>query len=87
VDAQAVLAYLFALLLIYVLFRLIYGPLRLVARLAYRTLLGALLIWVLNLGGSLLGYHIALNLPTAMVAGLLGVPGIVVLFLLQRLVA
>ncbi len=84
-SAQTVLAYFFVLLLIYVLFRLLYSPLRLVARVAYRTLLGAGLLWLLNLVGNLAGYHLPLNLPTAMTAGLLGLPGIVVLFVLQRL--
>ena len=85
-DARTVLAYVFALVLAYVLLRLLYGPLRMVFRVTYRTLLGAGLLWVLNLGGNLLGYHFALNIPTAMTVGLLGLPGVVVLALLQRLV-
>jgi inhibitor of the pro-sigma K processing machinery len=85
VSGQAVLAYFFVLVLIYVLFRLLYGPLRLVARVAYRTLLGALILWVLNLVGNLAGYHLPLNLPTAMTAGLLGVPGVIVIIVLHQL--
>jgi len=84
---QTLLAYFFVLILVYVLFRLLYGPLRLVARVAYRTLLGAGLLWVLNLIGNLAGYHLPLNLPTAMTAGLLGLPGLVVILVLQRLTA
>jgi inhibitor of the pro-sigma K processing machinery len=87
VDPQIVLAYIFALVLVYVLFRLLSGPLRLIFRVAYRTALGAGILWVLNLGGNLLGYHFAINLPTAMTVGLLGLPGVVVLALLRRLVA
>ena len=84
---QTLLAYFFVLILVYVLFRLLYGPLRLVTRVAYRTLLGAGLLWVLNLIGNLAGYHLPLNLLTAMTAGLLGLPGLVVIFVLQRLTA
>lgn len=84
-DGQVVVAYLFALLLVYVLFRLLYGPLRLLLRITYRTALGAAMLWALNLGGSLLGYHFAINLPTSMTAGLLGIPGILALYFLQRL--
>lgn len=86
-SAQTILAYFFVLVLVYVLFRLLYGPLRLMARLAYRTLLGAGILWILNLVGNLAGYHLPLNLPTAMTAGLLGIPGIVVIFVLQTLAA
>jgi len=85
-SAQAVLAYLLALILVYVLFRLLYGPLRLILRVAYRTAIGAGILWVLNLAGNVVGFHIALNIPTAMTAGLLGVPGVIVLFVLHRLV-
>ncbi len=85
VDAQTLLAYVFVVVLLYVLVRLLYGPVRFILRLAYRTLLGAGILWVLNLGGNLLGYHFAINLPTAITAGFLGMPGLVVLFLLQRL--
>jgi len=85
-SAQAVLAYLFVLVLVYVLFRLLYGPLRLILRVAYRTAVGACILWVLNLAGNLVGFHIALNIPTAMTAGLLGVPGVVALFLLESVV-
>ncbi len=84
-SGQAVLAYFFVLVLIYVLFRLLYGPLRLVARVAYRTLFGALILWVLNIVGNLAGYHLPLNLPTAMTAGLLGLPGVIVIIVLHQL--
>ncbi|RJQ08564.1 MAG: pro-sigmaK processing inhibitor BofA [Bacillota bacterium] len=87
VSFQTLLAYFFVLILIYVLFRLLYSPLRVVARVAYRTLLGAGILWTLNVIGGLLGYHIPLNVPTAMTAGLLGIPGIVVIFILQRLIS
>jgi inhibitor of the pro-sigma K processing machinery len=85
VSLQAILAYFFVLVLIYVLFRLVYGPLRLAIRVAYRTLLGALLLWGLNLLGNVVGYHLPLNLPTAMTAGLLGVPGLIVIIILHQL--
>lgn len=84
-DVQTLLAYFFILVLVYVLFRFLYGPLRLLARVAYRTAIGACLLWVLDLGGNLLGYHLALNLPTAMAAGLLGLPGVVLVLVLQKL--
>ncbi len=84
-PAQTVIAYLFVLVLIYVLFRLLYGPLRLTLRLVWRTALGGLIIWVLNLIGNLAGYHIPLNLPTAMTTGLLGVPGLVVVIVLHQI--
>ena len=86
-TVQTVLAYFFVLILVYVLFRLLYGPIRLIARVAFRTLLGAGILFVLNLIGNLVGYHLPLNIPTAMTAGLLGLPGVVVIFLLNRMAA
>jgi len=87
VSLELVLAYLFVLLLIYVLVRLLYGPLRFLVRVAYRTLLGAGALWVVNLIGGLFGYHLPLNLPTAMITGLLGLPGLAVVAILRQLTA
>jgi len=82
---QTLVAYVFVLVLLYVLFRFLYGPLRLVVRVVWRTLLGGAALWVLNLVGNLAGYHLPLNLPTAMVTGLLGLPGLLVVIVLHKL--
>jgi len=76
VDPQLLAAYGFGLLLLYVVVRLFYRPLRWVGVVAGRAILGALALWAVNLAGSLFGLHLPLNPATALAVGYLGVPGV-----------
>jgi inhibitor of the pro-sigma K processing machinery len=50
------------------------------ARLLYNGVLGAAMLWLLNLFGSAFGLSLEMNILNALIAGFLGIPG--VLFLL-----
>ena len=49
------------------------------------SIIGGLALWALNGVGGQLGFHIALNPVSAAVTGLLGVPGLVGLVLVRRI--
>ncbi|MBI2873879.1 MAG: pro-sigmaK processing inhibitor BofA family protein [Firmicutes bacterium] len=85
VDYNVVLAYAFGLLLLYFLGRLLFIPLRFLVRLVYSGLLGGILLWLINLIGGLWGVQIPINPATALVVGFLGIPGLILIFLLQYL--
>lgn len=86
VEFNVVLAYLFGIILIYLVGRIFLMPLKLVIRLIYNGLIGGIMLWVLNLIGASFGFTIAINPITALVAGFLGLPGIVLLVLFKILV-
>ncbi len=86
VEFNVVLAYLFGIILIYLVGRIFLMPLKLVIRLIYNGLIGGVMLWVLNLIGASFGFTIAINPITALVAGFLGLPGIVLLILFKILV-
>ena len=46
-------------------------------------LLGIVIIWLINKFGGSLGISIPLNIITALVVGILGVPGVIILVLLN----
>ncbi len=83
-DLSLILAYGFGLLLIYVLARLLFLPMRLLASLVYNALVGGVVLFGLNIVGGFFGLHLALNPLTALLVGLLGVPGVVLLLILQH---
>jgi len=87
VDYNAVLAYAFGLLLIYVLIRLMFTPMKYVLYVLYHAVVGGLVLFIINVIGSFIGIHLPLNLVSAVCAGYLGVPGVVLLFALQRVFA
>lgn len=77
-----------ALLAAFVLFsvlRLFAAPLKLTVRLLLNTALGFLALALLGLTERVTGFSLGLNLFNAVTIGLLGVPGLVLLVLLQLL--
>ncbi|MFZ5974904.1 MAG: pro-sigmaK processing inhibitor BofA family protein, partial [Bacillota bacterium] len=45
--------------------------------------IGGLMLWILNLVGGYIGISVVINPVTALIAGFLGVPGVVLILLLQ----
>ena len=82
-DYAAILAFAFGLLLLYVVGRALIVPLKIVIRLVYNALIGGVVLLLLNFIGGYFGLHIALNPVTALIVGFLGVPGIIMLLVLQ----
>ena len=60
-------------------------PMKFLWRLLAGGVLGALTLMLLNLVGGLFGFQVAVNLFTAMAVGFLGLPGAVLVILLQIL--
>lgn len=58
---------------------------KIILKLFYNALLGAAALIIVNLIGKLVSYHIALNVVTAVVVGILGLPGFILLIILKLL--
>ena len=81
-EAKIALILLCAFLVLGVI-RLFAAPLKLALKLILNTLLGFLALFLLGLTAPLSGFALGLNLFNALVIGILGVPGLVLLVLLQ----
>lgn len=84
-NLTVLISYAFGLFLLYLIARLFFVPLRILMRLLYNGIIGGLLLWLVNLVGSFFGVTIPINPITALAAGFLGVPGVVLLLLLRNL--
>lgn len=51
-------------------------PMRLIARGAVRVVIGVLVLFFFNVFGATLGLHLPINIYTAVIIGLLGIPGL-----------
>lgn len=80
---QKVLAVLLAGFLIIALLRVFSAPFRLALKLLANTLLGFLALWALNLTTAVTGIALGLNIWNALIIGILGLPGFVLLLLVQ----
>jgi inhibitor of the pro-sigma K processing machinery len=87
VDVSTVVACLLGVLVLYLLIRWLFVPLRYLLFILYNAVIGAVLLWVFDLVGPLVGLGVAINPFTAVTAGFLGFPGVALLAALARLLA
>lgn len=82
-DPNIVLAFGVGVLLLYLVGRVLVVPLKYLAKFLINAVIGGILLWVLNIFGNFIGLHIPINPVTALTAGFLGIPGVVLLVVLQ----
>jgi len=86
-DYNVIFAYVFGIILLYVVGRMFLMPIKLIFRLIYNALIGGAMLWALNFVGLHIGFTIAINPITALIAGFLGLPGVILLILFKLFVA
>lgn len=60
-------------------------PIKWISKLIFNSILGAIIIFAINLIGGIWGFHIGLNFLTAIMVGLLGIPGAICLIVITLL--
>ncbi|MBP2645153.1 MAG: sigmaK-factor processing regulatory protein BofA [Firmicutes bacterium] len=86
-DFNVILAYLFGIVLLYLVGRVFLMPIKFVFRLIYNAIIGGIMLWGVNFLGGYFDFTIAINPITALVAGILGIPGVVLLILFKVFIA
>lgn len=81
--SQKVIAAILTGFFLIALLRVFSTPLRVALKLLFNTLLGFLALWVVTLTSTFTGITLGLNLLNALVIGILGLPGFVLLLLVQ----
>ncbi len=80
---QILFVILFLILLVFLVGRILFIPLRWVLKLGYNSLLGFISLWIFNLIGSFVDFHLPINIVTVLIAGILGIPGLILLIILR----
>lgn len=83
INYSVILAYTVGIILLFILGRVLLVPMKVVLKLVYNALLGAIALIALNFVGGFLGFHITFNIITAFIVGTLGVPGLILLIILE----
>lgn len=78
-----ILAFLFGLVLLYIVGMLLVIPLKVIFKLIINGIIGGVILFLFNLIGGLFGLSIAINPLNAIIVGILGVPGVILLLILQ----
>lgn len=82
-ELNIILAYAVGLILLYIASLILYLPLKWLVKLIWNAILGGLILFFINLIGGIWGIYLAINPFTALLVGLLGIPGLIFLFLLK----
>ena len=86
IPFDIVLAYALGLVLLYLIGWLLLVPLKFLLRFLISGIIGGVALWILNQVGGLIGVTIAINPITALTIGLLGIPGLLLILLLQFII-
>lgn len=84
-EVGILLAYALGMLLLYVLGYALLMPVKLLLRLVINSVAGGVCVVLINFVGSFFGFHLALNLFSAITVGFLGVPGVILWVLLTHI--
>ena len=82
-DIMTVVLYAAGLLGLYALGYFALVPMKWVGKLLISAVLGGAALWILNCVGGIWGLHVALNPFSALIAGILGIPGVALLLVLS----
>ena len=82
-DINTVILYLACIIFLFIIGKIFILPLKSVLKIIGNSILGGILIFIINSIGSIWNFHIGLNIVTALVTGILGVPGVVLLIVLK----
>lgn len=80
-----VLAGLFLLVVIYIGAQVMMKPVKLLWKVAINSVIGLILLLLVNYAASYFGFVLPINIITILVAGFLGIPGILLLICFQLL--
>ena len=80
---STIIAFAIGLIALYILGKLLVVPVRILTKLIINGIVGGITLVIVNLVGGLIGISIAITPVTALIAGFLGVPGVVLLLIIQ----
>jgi len=85
-DINNYLVYIASIIFIFVFGKIFLIPLKSIFKLILNSILGGLLIYIINIVGMLFDFYIGLNIVTSILIGILGIPGAVLLVMIKFLI-
>lgn len=83
IEYSTAFLYIIGIIFLFFLGRMFAGTMKVVAKLIGNSILGGIVIFVINLIGNIFNFCIALNFITSFIVGTLGIPGICLVIALQ----
>ncbi len=83
IDLFSILAIFLAIGAVYFLGMLLVLPIKLIMRLVLNGIIGAIVLVIFNFIGNYIGINIGVNPITALIAGFLGIPGVILMIFVR----
>jgi len=80
---EVIFAYIVGIIVLFLIAKLLLIPVKIVWRLFLNALVGGIALVIINFIGGFFGLHIDINIITALLTGILGAPGVVMILILQ----
>jgi len=84
-EIGLILAYGFGIAIIYLAGYLLLAPMKVIGKLVLNSLAGGAALVLINFLGSFLSFPLPLNFFSTIITGFLGVPGVALLFILEKI--
>ncbi|TCS79297.1 pro-sigmaK processing inhibitor BofA family protein [Pectinatus cerevisiiphilus] len=75
-EFSLIIAFFVGIIILCIVTRILSLPMRILWKLIYNSIIGAICLWLVN---AVLGLSIAINFFTALLAGILGIPGVLLI--------
>lgn len=85
-NVKMLLIYVACIIGIIIIGKIFIVPIKIICKLIINSILGVILLYIINLVGSMWGLHIGINVITALIVGILGIPGAILLTILKILI-
>ena len=82
---ETIAIHIIAVLAVFLLIKLLTAPIRFAGKMLINALVGFVVLFLLNFAGSIVGISLGINWFNALVVGIFGAPGVVLLLLLKYL--
>ncbi len=82
-EDNTLIIYIACICFLFLFGRIFILPIKSILKLVLNSILGGLIIYLINIIGGLFAFHIGLNYITAILVGILGVPGAILLIVLK----
>lgn len=77
------LSFLVALIVLYIVLKIIAAPVKIIIKLMINAFVGGVVLFLINLVGAGFGFVLNITWLTSLIVGIFGVPGVVLVILLQ----
>ena len=82
-DLNSIIPYMACVFFLFIFGRIFIVPIKTILKLVINSIFGGVIIFIINLIGAILGFHIGLNLITSIFVGILGIPGVIVIVIIK----